>query len=122
MTDYGAEIRKLADAYREKTGKDSFSGVSGGTFAFDTGTLSSGTEALGYMRERLMCASSGVPEPCISVPGEPCMHMPEHTRHRGEGYPVDHSNCVPATWGHRTHNHEGIPGAWLFPGEVTPAR
>lgn len=29
-----------------------------------------------------------------------------------------HDDCVPAEWSHRTHNHEGVPGAWLFPDEV----
>jgi hypothetical protein len=31
---------------------------------------------------------------------------------------IDHSQCAPATWSHRTHNHEGQPGAWLFPSET----
>jgi hypothetical protein len=35
--------------------------------------------------------------------------------------PIDHSECVAAPWGHRTHNHEGEAGAWLFPSEVPPA-
>lgn len=47
----------------------------------------------------------------------------------GQGYPLDqdtsplfdHAQCVPARWSHRTHNHEGATGAWLFPSEQTQA-
>ncbi len=39
-----------------------------------------------------------------------------------EGSPIDHSQCVSATWSHRTHLHEGVPGAWLFPSEVPKPR
>jgi len=31
---------------------------------------------------------------------------------------IDHSGCLLATWSHRTHNHEGVPGAWLFGTEL----
>lgn len=34
---------------------------------------------------------------------------------------IDHSGCFPAAWGHRTHNHEGVKGAWLFADEVPAA-
>ena len=32
--------------------------------------------------------------------------------------PIDHSGCVPARWSHRTHNHQGVAGAWLFGSET----
>lgn len=83
MTNYGQEIRKLSDEYTRLTGTDAFSGVSGGTasgtYSFDTGHIHNGPEALGYMRERLASLSRGV-----SRPGEPCLHMPQHARRRGE--------------------------------------
>lgn len=83
MTNPGPEIRRLSDEYTELTGIAAFSGVSGSTYYFDAGYLDSGAEALGYMRERLLAARSGQPEPCI-YPAGPCPHIPEHTRHRGE--------------------------------------
>lgn len=87
MIDYGQEVVKLAREYHEITGKEAFAGVENRSsriklWMFDTGNLHSGAEALGYMRERLAAAQARQPEPCIARPGEPCMHMPEHTAQR----------------------------------------
>jgi hypothetical protein len=87
MSDYGTEIMILAREYAQLTGGHPWSGIENRSAAnklylFDTGTLHSGAEALGYMRERLAAAKAGQPEPCIARPGQPCQHVPEHTTRR----------------------------------------
>lgn len=32
---------------------------------------------------------------------------------------IQHDQCVPADFTHRSHLHPGVTGAWLFPSEVT---
>jgi hypothetical protein len=60
-------------------------------------------------------ADQGLIEP---VPGREKAYQLTEAGRAELASPIDHSGCVPAGWSHKTHNHEGVAGAWLFPSEV----